>query len=175
MKARGEPVDVVTIAAELRSRDKLGTVGDTRYLGDLSDAVVTLAHLEQHARIVADLAQLRRVVATAQQIAARALGQRGPVAEFVAWAEKATMAACERQTRTGLRPLRDFLEQSFARIEQQGGDVAPGMLTGFHALDALTHGLHGGQLIVVAARPRMGAGPGPRHRPHPGNETGRLS
>jgi replicative DNA helicase len=154
MRQRDEPIDVVTLAAELHSRERLTTVGGAQFLGELTDTTVTTAHLEHHARIVASLAQVRRLIAAAHDISARAYGARGAVGELLSWAEKRVLAATERRTRTGLRPIGDFVEQAFERFERAG--TTPGLATGFADLDALTLGLHPGQLIVLAGRPRMG-------------------
>ena len=59
---RGDHVDVVTVAAELRARDRLNAIGGPPYIGSLTDEIPTLAHCEAHARIVLDLARHRRAV-----------------------------------------------------------------------------------------------------------------
>jgi replicative DNA helicase len=155
-KAAGAPVDLVTVKAALEASGRLAAVGGVAYLASLTDGVVTSAHVVAHARLVADLAQVRRIVSTALAVTAKGFGDRGNVSEFVSWAEKLTASACERRTRTGLRPLGDFVQQSFERLENAGGDKSPGIATGFHDVDALTHGVHNGQLVVIAGRPRMG-------------------
>jgi len=62
LQARAEPIDIVTLAAELRARQRLNTVGGGQYLGGLTDTIPTTAHIEAHAQIVRDLAQRRRAV-----------------------------------------------------------------------------------------------------------------
>ena len=68
---RGEPVDILTLSAELRARGKLNAVGGVQYLGDVTDEIPTLAHCEAHAKIVADLAARRRALSGAEAYAAR--------------------------------------------------------------------------------------------------------
>ena len=68
---RGEPVDIVTLAAELRARNQLNAVGGPQYLGELTDEIPTLAHCEAHAKVVADLAARRRALAGAEAFTAR--------------------------------------------------------------------------------------------------------
>lgn len=70
---RGEPVDVLTVAAELRARDRLNAVGGAQYVGELTDELPTLAHCESHARIVLDLATRRRALEAFQEASARLL------------------------------------------------------------------------------------------------------
>lgn len=69
--ARGEMVDVLTVVAELRSRDRLNAVGGAQYVGELTDDIPTLAHCESHARIVLDLAQRRRALEAFHAASAR--------------------------------------------------------------------------------------------------------
>lgn len=156
VKASGAPVDLVTVKASLEAAGRLAAVGGVAYLAELTDRVVTTAHVDAHARVIADLAQVRRIIVAAIEVTSKGFGDRGNVIDFVAWAEKRTLAACERRSRTGLRPLGEFIGQSFERFENAGGDAQPGIKTGFVDLDALTHGLHPGQLVVIAGRPRMG-------------------
>lgn len=70
---RGEPVDVLTVVAELRARDRLNAVGGPQYVGELTDEIPTLAHCESHARIVLDLAARRRALEAFQGASARLL------------------------------------------------------------------------------------------------------
>lgn len=68
---RGEPVDVLTVVAELRARDRLNTIGGAQYVGELTDYIPTLAHCEAHARIVRDLAWRRRALDACQTASTR--------------------------------------------------------------------------------------------------------
>src|SRR5689334_14141904 len=72
LHAGNEPIDVITLAAALRARDRLHTVGGGQYLGALTDTIGTTAHIETHARIVRDLSRKRRARA-AHETAVRML------------------------------------------------------------------------------------------------------
>ena len=71
LHTRGEPVDVLTVVAELRARDRLNTVGGAQYVGELTDEIPTLSHCESHARIVSDLAERRRALEAYQSATQR--------------------------------------------------------------------------------------------------------
>lgn len=71
---RGDQVDVLTIAAELRARDRLNAIGGAQYIGALTDEIPTIAHCESHARIVQDLAHHRRAVEAFRTATSRLLG-----------------------------------------------------------------------------------------------------
>lgn len=70
---RGLPLDVVTVADELRATNRINAVGGAQYLGELTDGIATTAHLETHARIVREHSARRQVVDIARALAARAL------------------------------------------------------------------------------------------------------
>ncbi|MDH3424007.1 MAG: replicative DNA helicase, partial [Gemmatimonadota bacterium] len=53
---RGDVIDVITVAEELKKTGELDSAGGFDYLGSLVDAVPTAANLEYHARIVRDKA-----------------------------------------------------------------------------------------------------------------------
>ena len=71
--SRAEPIDVLTVVAELRARDRLNAVGGAQYVGELTDEIPTLAHCESHARIVLDMALRRRALDAFHQASARLL------------------------------------------------------------------------------------------------------
>jgi replicative DNA helicase len=156
--ARNEPVDVVTLTAELRARERLNTVGGVQYLGELTDTVPTIAHIENHARIVADLAQVRRMIATAHEIVARGFGERGSADAFLDFAASKVFEIAQKRSKSTLIPLEQAIQEAFERIEKtlERGARITGIETGFRDLDTLTAGMSPGQLIIIAARPAMG-------------------
>ena len=158
LKARSEPVDVVTLSAELRARERLNTVGGAQYLGELTDTIPTIAHIEQHARIVADLAQVRRMIAAAHEITARGYGDRGSADAFLDFAAARVFDIAQKRSKSSLIELHQAIQEAFERIEKtlERGARITGSETGFRDLDTLTAGMHPGQLIIIAARPAMG-------------------
>ena len=158
LKSRGEPVDVVTLSAELRARERLNTVGGAQYLGELTDTIPTIAHIEQHARIVADLAQVRRMIAAAHEITARGYGDRGAADAFLDFAAAKVFEIAQKRSKSSLIELHQAIQEAFERIEKtlERGARITGTETGFRDLDTLTAGMHPGQLIIIAARPAMG-------------------
>jgi replicative DNA helicase len=155
---RREPVDVVTLAAELRARERLNTVGGAQYLGELTDTIPTVAHVESHARIVADLAGVRKMIEVAHEIIGRGYGERGNAEAFLDYAASKVFEVAQKRAKSTLVPLDQVILEAFERLEHtlNHGARTSGTETGFRDLDALTAGMHGGQLIIIAARPAMG-------------------
>ncbi len=158
ISARREPVDIVTLASELRARERLNTVGGAQYLGELTDTIPTIAHIESHARIVADHAGVRRMIEVAHEIVARGYGDHGTADQFLDHAASKVFEVAQKRSKSTLIPLEQVILEAFERIENTlvRGARITGTETGFRDLDTLTSGMHGGQLIIIAARPAMG-------------------
>ena len=154
---RQEPIDVVTLAAELRLRDRINAVGGAQYLGDLLDTTATTAHIERHARIVADLAQVRRLIHATAEINAKGYTP-GDVTEYLDASAARVTELCQRQGTGEPVWLERGLTEAFERIEQTAarGASITGASTGYADLDALLAGLHPGEFTIIAARPAMG-------------------
>ncbi len=157
MGARGDVIDIVTASNELRSIERLNTVGGPQFLGSLTDEIPTVAHVESHARIVADFAAARRFITASMETVTDGFNG-GPVDAFIDRAMVRLAEAAKRPDQGQTVLLEDSIIESFARIETAllGGQRILGVPTGFRDYDALTAGMHGGQLIVIAARPAMG-------------------
>jgi replicative DNA helicase len=158
LNARGEPIDVVTLSAELRNRERLNAVGGMQYLGELTETTPTIANAENHGRIVADLAQVRRMIGVAHDIVARGYGERGAADTFLDYAASQVFAVAQKRSKSTLIPLETAVQEAFERIEKslERGARITGTESGFRDLDDMTSGMHPGQMIVIAARPAMG-------------------
>ncbi|MGN6599163.1 MAG: replicative DNA helicase, partial [Actinomycetes bacterium] len=155
---RGEPADAVTVAAELTKRGELTRVGGGPYLHTLLQSVPTAANASYYARIVRERAILRRLVEAGTRIVQLGYGAEGEVDDLVDRAQAEVYAITEKRTSEDYLPLSQIMEGTLDEIEaisSRSGELV-GVPTGFADLDALTNGLHSGQMIVVAARPGMG-------------------
>ncbi|SDT70654.1 primary replicative DNA helicase [Streptomyces sp. TLI_053] len=156
--ARGEPADPITVAGELTKRGELQRVGGPGYLHTLVNSVPTAANAEYYAQIVHERAVLRRLVEAGTRIAGMGYAAEGDVDEIVNAAQAEIYAVTEQRTNEDYAPLADIMEGALDEIESIGsrnGQMS-GVPTGFADFDALTNGLHPGQMIVIAARPAMG-------------------
>ncbi|HEY8450738.1 MAG TPA: replicative DNA helicase [Natronosporangium sp.] len=159
---RGEPADPVTVTAALTDAGLINRVGGTSYLHDLVHMVPTAANTAYYARIVADRALLRRLVEAGTRIVqlgyGAAAGGGRDAADVLDLAQQIVYDVAERRVSEDLQPLAEMLQSTLDEIEAIGsrGPEMVGVPTGFRDLDALLHGLHPGQLIVVAGRPGLG-------------------
>ncbi|KWW98431.1 Replicative DNA helicase [Carbonactinospora thermoautotrophica] len=156
--SRGEPADAVTVAAELTKRGELGRIGGAAYLHTLISSVPTAANAGYYAKIVRDRAILRRLVEAGTKIVQMGYSATGDVEDVVNQAQAELYSATERRESEDYLPLAEIMEGALDEIEAIGsrsGEMI-GVPTGFADLDALTNGLHPGQMIIVAARPAIG-------------------
>ena len=157
---RGEPADPVTVSAELERRGELGRVGGAPYLHTLIATVPTAANAGYYAEIVGEKAVLRRLVEAGTRIVQ--LGYHGAEgAEVDTVVDRAQMAiydVTERRMSEDYVALEELLQPTMDEIDAiaSHGGAASGVPTGFADLDAVTNGLHPGQMVVVAARPGLG-------------------
>jgi replicative DNA helicase len=155
---RGEPVDAVTVAAELGKRGSLARVGGAPYLHTLIASVPAATTATYYATIVRDKAILRRLVDAGTRILQLGYTAEGDLTQIVDEAQAVVHSATEGRTSEDYQVLGALLEGTLDEIESAGnrGGKLVGIPTGFTDLDKLTTGLHPGQLIVVAGRPGMG-------------------
>ncbi|GAB3675244.1 replicative DNA helicase [Saccharopolyspora tripterygii] len=157
---RGEPADAITVSAELERRQELVKVGGAPYLHTLISTVPTAANAGYYAEIVSEKAILRRLVEAGTRIVQ--LGYHGSegaaIEEVVDRAQASIYDVTERKASEDYHALEELLQPTMDEIDaiaSRGGE-SQGIPTGFADLDALTNGLHAGQMIIVAARPGVG-------------------
>lgn len=156
LDARSQPIDQITLAEQLA--DKLEKVGGVDYLRSLVEPMPNVLRVETYARIVADRARARRVIAAATEIAARGYEPVDDVEDYLAWAQGHMQRACATQTRSGPQSVESAADVEYDRIDKssQGTGVRYGVDCGFVDLDRVLGGLQRGRVTVVAARPGVG-------------------
>jgi replicative DNA helicase len=155
---RGEPVDAITIADLLEKRGELSRAGGRDYLHTLIATVPTAANAGYYARIVRERAILRRLVEVGTRIVQLGYSGDGDADALVDRAQAEVYGVTERRVSEDYLSLSEIMPAALDEIEaigSRGGGMA-GVPTGFADLDALTNGLHPGQMIVIAARPAVG-------------------
>jgi replicative DNA helicase len=154
----GEPIDNVTLAAQLEKQGVLERVGGRAHLALLQESVPTAANVEHYARIVKDRAYKRRLISAGGAVTALGFDDSLDAEEALNRATSAVYAAAEDRVRTELERLYDLLGPAMIRIEAQmtSGSGTVGIPSGFHDLDRMTGGFKDSDLLIVAGRPSMG-------------------
>jgi replicative DNA helicase len=156
--ARGEPVDAITLVDELEERGELEDVGGRLRIHELAALVPAAANAAHYARIVREVATLRGLIRTGQEIARLGWERPGEVQELVDRAEQILFDLSQDRVTTEFSHIESLLKDSFERITQlyEAGAEVTGVPAGFRELDRLTSGFQPGNLVIVAARPSMG-------------------
>lgn len=155
---RGEPVDPVTVAEELKNMGLMDQIGGKAYLHDLLQEVPTAANVKYYLEIVEKKAVLRNLIRVATEIATLGFEAQDNVEAVIDRAENLVFAVAKRRIAERFLPVKELLPEIFEQIEKlyQRETTVTGLPTGFSDLDKLTSGLHPSDLIVIAARPSMG-------------------
>jgi replicative DNA helicase len=156
--SRGEPVDAISVNAELTKRGEATRVGGALYLHTLTEAIPTAANAGYYAKIVSDRAVLRRLVEVGTRIAQIGYAGDGEVDDLVDHAQAEIYKVAEKRTGEDYLALADIMPGALDEIEAIGAHDGSmtGVPTGFADFDALTNGLHPGQMVIIAARPAVG-------------------
>ncbi len=155
---RNEPLDLISVAAELRSLNLLERVGGVEYLAALIETVPTAAHVGRYATLVAEKSVLRKLIRAGADIQALAYDNPAELGEVLDAAEQRIFEIAQRRSSsdfTRIGPLVVDTFEHFHLLERDPGFFS-GVPTGLSQFDKLTSGLQPGELIIVAARPSMG-------------------
>lgn len=156
---RARAVDLVTMDDELSSTGRLDGVGGTNYLVELYQFVPTTVNVRHYIDIVLEKSTLRRLIAAAGEISNNCYQQQLSMQEILSHAEKVIFDIVMKRTGSKrLIHIGEVLKDTYTKIEElarnKGG--ISGVPTGFGSLDSVLTGLHGGELVLVGARPSMG-------------------
>jgi replicative DNA helicase len=156
--SQGEPADWVTVTEELRRRGLLETIGDPSVFVSLQANTPSIGNAEYYAKIIEELALLRRLVSVAGEITELGYSLPEDVSEVLDRAESLVFDVAQRRVVDSMTPLRELLGQSLDHLQQlfDRGDTITGLATGYADLDEQLAGLQPSNLVVVGARPAMG-------------------
>ena len=155
---RAEPIDIITVKAELESMGKFEKVGGLEYLAELPEKVPTTANAMKYIKIVEEKSTLRRLIKTANEIIELGYSPTEDVEDIMEGAEKKIFNIMQDKSQKSYTPIKDALVESFTKLEElyNRKQHITGVPSGFTELDYRTAGFHGSELILIAARPAMG-------------------
>ncbi|MBO5816990.1 MAG: replicative DNA helicase [Paludibacteraceae bacterium] len=152
------PVDVLSVAQQLRKMGLLDEVGGVVYLSELTRRVASAAHLRYHAQIVAQKATARDLITIACQIEEKGYDETQDVDELIQEAEGRIFEISQRAQKREVTSITPVITEAFNRMRtasQNEGNIS-GIPSGFTELDKITSGWQRSDLVIIAARPAMG-------------------
>jgi replicative DNA helicase len=155
---RRSPIDVLTLADQLKNTGFLDMVGGPSYLTELTNFVPTSSHVEQYADIVAQKALRRRLIKASQEMAELGHDESMQLRELIEEAEQRLFQVSQHHVKQSVVSLETILSESFDRLDSLHKDKGKlrGIPTGFRDLDDVLAGLQRSDLFILAARPAMG-------------------
>ena len=150
-------IDITTVTDDLEKKKRLAAAGGIDYLSDVIDSVAIASNLEYYMQIVKDNYVRRNLIDTATSIASDAYDEEN-VTDLLDNAERNILNVVKARQSSVFVPIREVLRNAQANLEilAQNKRTITGLETGFYDLDRHTAGLHGGEMIILAARPGMG-------------------
>ncbi len=155
---RREPIDVLTLADQLKNTGVLEIIGGASYLTELTNFVPTAAHVEQYAEIVAQKALRRRLIGASQDMVELGYDESKSLKELIEDAESRLFAVSQQHVKQSIVSLETILSESFDRLDDLHKDSQKirGVPTGYQDMDNVLAGLQRSDLFILAARPSMG-------------------
>jgi replicative DNA helicase len=152
------PIDMLTVIEELRRKGDLEATGGASYITQLSQKVVSSAHIEYHARIIAQKHLARELITFSSQVAGKAFDETIDVDDLMQDAESQLFEISRQNLKKDVTHINPVIQEAIGLMTEAAkrDDGLSGVPTGFAGLDKMTLGWQNSDLIIIAARPAMG-------------------
>lgn len=152
------PIDMISVTEQLRADKNLDKVGGAVYITDLTSRVYSAAHVEYHARIVAQKYLARRLIHFSSEIEGKAFDESNDVDDLLQEAEGKLFEISQTQLKREVTQVDPVISLALEQMQlaSQSTTGLSGLQTGFTDLDKMTGGWQNSDLIIIAARPAMG-------------------
>ena len=153
-----KPVDILTVTEQLRVRGDLEEVGGPFYITQLSGKVASSAHIEYHARIIAQKFLARELITFTSNIQNLAFDETQDVDDLMQEAEGKLFQISQQNMKKDYTQINPVIQEAYDMLQKAAArtDGLSGLSSGFHQLDKMTSGWQNSDLIIIAARPAMG-------------------
>ena len=153
-----EPVDMHTVTEQLRKNGTLEEIGGAYYITLLTAKVASAAHIEYHARIIAQKYLARELIRISSEIQNRAFDDKSDVDDLMQDSEGMLFELSQRNLKKDVQQINPIIDEAIKRMQEASSraEGLSGVPSGFHSLDRITSGWQRSDLIIIAARPSMG-------------------
>lgn len=152
------PIDMLTVTEELRQEGILEEIGGAIFISELTGRVQSAAHIEYHARIIAQKYLARRLISFSSDVQTKAFDEGNDIDDLLQETEGALFEISQTQLKRDVTQIDPVISQAMEQIQIAANRKSglSGLQTGFTELDKLTSGWQRSDLIIIAARPAMG-------------------
>lgn len=153
-----KPVDVLTVIDQLVRTGNLEEAGGIVYIDSLSAGVMSSAHIEYHARVIAQKAMARQLITYTSGIQTRAFDSTQDIDELMQDAEGKLFELTQKNVKKDYVQIDTVMKEALEKIKTSAANTGglSGVTSGFHRLDKMTSGWQNSDLVILAARPAMG-------------------
>jgi len=153
-----KPVDLLMVTQELKDRNQLEEIGGLAYITQLTRRVASAAHIEFHARIIAQKFIQRELIRVSTEIQSKSYDDTMDVDDLIDFSESSLFQIAQGNIKKETVPIKPLLNEAILQIEKAKNqkEGLSGVPSGFTALDRITSGWQRTDLVIVAARPSMG-------------------
>ena len=152
------PIDMLTVTEQLRQNGTLEEVGGAVFITELTARVQSAAHIEYHARIIAQKSLARRLITFTSHVQTKAFDEANDIDDLLQEAEGALFEISQTQLKRDVTQIDPVIGEAIRQIQLAANNKSglSGLATGFNDLDKVTSGWQRSDLIIIAARPAMG-------------------
>lgn len=158
LAAENKPVDILTVTEELRRTGKLDQVGGPARIAELSGRVLSSAHIEYHAHVIAEKALARQLISYTSEIQKYAFDEGQDIHKLMQSAEGRLFELSKTNMKKDFTQINPVINEAYEMLKKAAArdDGMSGLCSGFTKLDKMTSGWQNSDLIIIAARPAMG-------------------
>ena len=153
-----DPIDILTVTEQLRAMGELDNIGGPLYISQLAGSMVSSAHIEKHAKIIAQKSLARQLITFSSEVQADAFDETRDVDELMQNAEAELFKISQQNLRKEYVQIGSVVAQAVEQLKKAAANETgmTGLPSGYYELDKMTSGWQKSDLIIIAARPAMG-------------------
>jgi replicative DNA helicase len=158
LTSANKAIDLLTVTEELRKKKQIDEVGGPVYITQLTSRVASAAHVEFHARIVAQKHIQRELIRVSSEIQTRAFDEGADVDDLLDFSESELFNIAQGNIKKESQKVSVLIKEAILQMEEASkrADSLIGIPSGFTKLDRMTNGWQNSDLVIIAARPSMG-------------------
>jgi replicative DNA helicase len=158
LASKQAPVDMLTVVEELKKVGELESVGGPVYIAQLTEKVASAAHIEFHARIIAQKYLARELIGFSSEVTNKAFDETFDVEDLMQEAESKLFELSQGNVKKDVTQINPVIKEALNLLEIAANrpEGLSGLQTGFNNLDKITSGWQNSDLVIIAARPAMG-------------------